>query len=63
MSIKTLDYGLYCDPGTGVLGFRTEDDRRFWLAFDRDDQPLKKRISMGVMDDFGTLVETRHIHN
>lgn len=47
--------------GGGLFGKRLHDDRRFWMAwpsvtYHNDD------IRMGVMDDFGNLVETRRHH-
>lgn len=60
MEIRTFDHiddGAYMGTTRGgVLGMRRRFDRRFWMAW--KDTNDTHAIMRGVMDDFGTLVET-----
>lgn len=47
--------------GGGQFGMRLADDRRFWMAWQDGSFNSGTDIYRGVMDDFGTLVETRHL--
>lgn len=57
MTINQYSCGGYGEgeDGGGAAGFRRAGDRRFWMAWAHAGDI---GIIRGVMDDFGTLVET-----